>query len=77
VVAGRVADALQILRNHLEGDRELVKYESDYDENPWWTVSITAAEIKKLRSLSEATHQELWVAFGTLPAFMDVRKYGK
>jgi hypothetical protein len=77
VVAGRAADALQILRNHLEGDREFVKYESDYDENPWWTVSVTAAEIKKLRSLSEATHQELWVAFGTLPAFMDVRKYGK
>jgi len=54
---------------------ELVQLESPYDQDPWWGLPVTAEKWEKLRRECGDDPGDLWVGFGTLPEFMDVRKY--
>ncbi|MDG2488574.1 MAG: hypothetical protein P8M65_12755 [Roseibacillus sp.] len=75
VVAGRDRGVLEDLVRGLEASRELEQMESSYDPAIWWTVPITAEEWKSVMADSEPGRANLWLAFGTLPDFMDVRNY--
>tara|TARA_B100000902_G_scaffold322865_1_gene316376 strand:+ start:106 stop:531 length:426 start_codon:yes stop_codon:yes gene_type:complete len=75
VVAGRDRSALEALARRLGAPTDLKQIGSSYDSTTWWTVPITAKEWNSLAAGSVPGMQNLWTAFGTLPNFMDVRKY--
>ncbi|MCS5538532.1 MAG: hypothetical protein NZ804_00960 [Roseibacillus sp.] len=75
VIAGRDREPLEQLGRSMRQTGELVKLESPYDQEPWWGLPVTAEKWEKLRTEREDDPGELWVGFGTLPGFMDVRKY--
>jgi len=75
VVAGRDRGVLEDLGRGLDASRELEQMESSYDPAIWWTVPITAEEWKSVMADSEPGRENLWLAFGTLPDFMDVSNY--
>lgn len=75
VVAARKRDALEELIGSLDLPRKLTQIGSPYDPSPWWVVPITGEELRSLVRISGPAKEHLWMAFGTLPDFMDVRKY--
>ena len=75
VVAGRDRAALEALARRLGAPTDLKQIGSSYDSATWWTVPVTAKEWNSLVVDSALGMQNLWMAFGTLPNFMDVRKY--
>lgn len=75
VVAGRNRKSLEELGRSIRQAGELVKLESPYDQDPWWALPLTADNWEDLRMKHGADLEEFWVGYGTLPAFMDVRKY--
>ena len=75
VIAGRDREPLEQLGRRMRQIGELVQLESPYDQDPWWGLPVTAEKWEKLRREPGDDPGDLWVGFGTLPDFMDVRKY--
>ncbi len=75
VIAGRDRESLAGLGRSILQTGELVKLESPYDQDPWWALPLTTEKWEELRMKNGTDLREFWVGFGTLPAFMDVRKY--
>ena len=75
MIAGRDRKPLEELGRSILQTGELVKLESSYDQDSWWVLPVTAEDWEELRTKHDTDLEELWVGYGTLPAFMDVRKY--
>jgi len=75
VIAGRNRESLEQLERRIRLTGELEQLESPYDQESWWVLPVTAEQWEKLRRERGDDSGELWVGFGTLPGFMDVRKY--
>ncbi len=76
LIAGRARAPLERLGQNMQHAGELVKLDSSYDREPWWGLPVTAEECEELVTGPGDDLESLWIGFGTLPAFMDVRKYG-
>jgi len=76
-LAARSEPALQRIMEGLEAGGSPRRGNSAYDPEPWWFVPVGGAELDRLRDLPEAATRPLWVTVSMLPAFMDVRSYGK
>ncbi|MEC9056688.1 MAG: hypothetical protein VX633_15355, partial [Verrucomicrobiota bacterium] len=76
LIVGRARSLLEHLKQGIQYPGELVKLDSVYDGEPWWGLPVTAEECKGLVTGSEDDLKNLWIGFGTLPTFMDVRNYG-
>ena len=57
--------------------RAVVECRSGYDAEPWHVVEVSGGESSLLVADDSFDGREIWIACGMLPAFMDVRKYGK
>ncbi|MCP4731123.1 MAG: hypothetical protein GY872_13725, partial [Roseibacillus sp.] len=75
VIAGRDREPLEQLERSMRQAGGLVKLESRYDQEPWWGLPVTAEKWEELRTERGDDREGFWVGFGTLPGFMDVRKY--
>ena len=75
VVAARDRSALEGLAGSLNALGDLKELGSSYDPATWWMVPISAKEWNTLAEGPVPEMKNLWVAFGALPNFMDVRKY--
>ncbi|MDP7306768.1 MAG: hypothetical protein QF405_03935 [Roseibacillus sp.] len=75
VIAGRDREPLEQLERSMRQAGGLVKLESPYDQEPWWGLPVTAEKWEELRTERGDDREGFWVGFGTLPGFMDVRKY--
>ena len=75
LVAGRDREVLERIRGSLPETGEALELESSYDPEPWWVLPITAEKWDDLKDSGTEDTRGLWVAFGCLPAFMDVRSY--
>lgn len=73
LVAGRSRASMERIRSQFLATDELLSLKTDYDPEPWWAIEVNSS---KLRELSEEDLAGLTVAFGSLPSFMDVRRYG-
>ena len=73
---GRARSLLEHLKQGIQYPGKLVKLDSAYDEEAWWGLPVTAEECKELIRGPGDDLKNLWIGFGTLPTFMDVRKYG-
>ncbi len=76
LIVGRARSLLEHLKQGIQYPGKLVKLDSAYDEEPWWGLPVTAEECKELVTGPGDDLKNLWIGFGTLPTFMDVRKYG-
>ena len=75
VIAGRDRQLLERLGDSILEPGQPVELNSPYDQDSWWALPVTVQDWEELRTRQGTDMQELWVGYGTLPAFMDVRKY--
>ena len=76
LIAGQARASLERLKQNTQYAGELVKLDSLYDSKPWWGLPVSAEECEELVTGTGNDLAGLWIGFGSLPAFMDVRKYG-
>lgn len=77
VLVCRSEARLQKFRRALMSEGEIGKVSSSYDSEPWAVLPLTASELRGSRKLLDEGEEGIWIAFGTLPSFMDVRSYAK
>ena len=73
----RVEDALGVAGLPLDGEREVLVLRSAYDERPWKAMLISGQEFEELAKGVSGAGDQLWLACGMLPRFMDIEGYGK
>ncbi len=50
---------------------------SVYDDKPWSVLEVSGEDLARLLKGDSVEGQDIWIACGMLPEFMDVRGYGK